>query len=47
MHSNAKILIRIPLYLTLGAGRFVGAANANPTVSEGTISWPDNGSYQV
>lgn len=39
--------IKLPLYLTVGASLAAGIAHANPTVSGATISWPDDGWYQV
>lgn len=47
MYYQYKSLSKLPFCLTAVASLFVGAANANPTVSGGTISWPDNGWHQV
>lgn len=44
-HTTALSLSRWSL--AAGLCLFVGTANANPTVSGSTISWPDDGWYQV
>ncbi len=47
MYRKTKLLSKLPFCLTVGASLFAGAANAAPTVSGGTISWPDSGWHQV